>query len=312
MGAIEPFLVPLAFWTFLQRIVVQVMYEKSTRLQESMRMMGLSDAAYWASYFISDGVLLGLLLSFIGAILSAGGGLFAEASFGEIWGYLLVFCMSAVPFGFFLCAFFDTPQTSGQATLGLLLGFYIVYMVIFMGDLSTISLYNTQLICCFVPPLALQIGAGSFLKSYKDQGGMNLSEICGVMIADIFIYSILAWYFSQVWPSKVGIAKPFYFIISPSYWFPKRHAEAQLKASGDARSVGDNFSGDINMVDIMEKGVVRHVPTEKANEKRLGQPSVVVHKMRKTFGSQVSVNDLSFDMYENQIFALLGHNGAGK
>jgi hypothetical protein len=122
MGAIEPFLVPLAFWTFLQRIVVQVMYEKSTRLQESMRMMGLSDAAYWSSYFISDGILLGLLLSFIGAILSAGGGLFAEADFGTIWGYLWVFCMSAVPFGFFLSAFFDTPQTSGQATLGLLLG----------------------------------------------------------------------------------------------------------------------------------------------------------------------------------------------
>jgi hypothetical protein len=121
-GAVEPFLVPLAFWTFLQRIVVQVMYEKSSRLQESMRMMGLSDSAYWTSYFISDGLLLGVLLSFIGAILSAGGGLFNEANFGDIWGFLLVFCMSAVPFGFFLCSFFDTPQTSGQATLGLLLG----------------------------------------------------------------------------------------------------------------------------------------------------------------------------------------------
>jgi hypothetical protein len=30
--------------------------------------------------------------------------------------------------------------------------------------------------------------------------------------ADIFIYSFLAWYFSQVWPSAVGVPKPFYFI----------------------------------------------------------------------------------------------------
>ncbi len=88
---------------------------------------------------------------------------------------------------------------------------------------------SAQIICCFVPPLALQLGARSFLKSYE---GLPLSGICGIMVrnfvfaivafllhplnfsaflfqvADIFIYSILAWYFSQVWPSKVGVSKP--------------------------------------------------------------------------------------------------------
>ena len=54
------------------------------------------------------------------------------------------------------------------------------------------------------------------------------------------------------------------------------------------------------------------IPCEEANEALLGPPAVVVNKLRKTFGPQVSVNDLSFKMYENQIFALLGHNGAGK
>ena len=57
---------------------------------------------------------------------------------------------------------------------------------------------------------------------------------------------------------------------------------------------------------------VPSIPTEKVNESLLGAPAVVVNRLRKTFGSQVSVNDLSFSMYENQIFALLGHNGAGK
>lgn len=31
-----------------------------------------------------------------------------------------------------------------------------------------------------------------------------------------------------------------------------------------------------------------------------------------SYTQQVAVNNLSFDMYENQIFCLLGHNGAGK
>lgn len=54
------------------------------------------------------------------------------------------------------------------------------------------------------------------------------------------------------------------------------------------------------------------VPTEKVSERLLGAPTVVVDKLKKTFGENTVVNNLSFSMYENQIFALLGHNGAGK
>lgn len=51
---------------------------------------------------------------------------------------------------------------------------------------------------------------------------------------------------------------------------------------------------------------------EKVNEKVLGNPSIIVKNLKKTFGNFVAVDNLSFKMYENQIFALLGHNGAGK
>jgi hypothetical protein len=120
-GGIEQFFVPFAFWVFVQRIVVHIMFEKNTRLQESMRMMGLSDFSYWFGYFISDGVVLGFILSFTCTIFTVGG-LFNQASFGSILGLLFVFCLSAVPFAFFLTSFFDTPQTAGQATLAILVG----------------------------------------------------------------------------------------------------------------------------------------------------------------------------------------------
>ena len=54
------------------------------------------------------------------------------------------------------------------------------------------------------------------------------------------------------------------------------------------------------------------VPVENANEKLLGPATINVQHLSKTYGSTTVVNDLSFKMYENQIFALLGHNGAGK
>ena len=119
-------------------------------------------------------------------------------------------------------------------TLYMFTGFYVICISFFTADNLTIPYHTAQIICCFFPPFALQLGCSSFLKSYK---GISTSSICWIMVsaqtmqiyswfnwqskllflshslqvADIFIYTALAWYFSQVWPSKVGVAKPFYF-----------------------------------------------------------------------------------------------------
>lgn len=97
------------------------MYEKSTRLQETMKMMGLSDAAYWLSYFISDGILTGFLLSLLCMLFSTAG-LFNDGNLGKILGLLYCYTLAATSFSFFLCSFFDSTQTSSLATLGVLLG----------------------------------------------------------------------------------------------------------------------------------------------------------------------------------------------
>lgn len=215
-GGIEDYIVPLAFWVFIQKNVVNIMFEKSTRLQESMRMMGLSDTAYWVSYFISDGIVLGFLVTLFCCILSTYG-LFNQANFGAIFALLFLFCIASAPFGFFLCSFFDTPQTAGQATLGILLGiiyilfdsffflsltyfhnfFYILYnylglYVIYIAlELSTASV-ELQTFFSLIPPLALQIGCATFRGSYE---GLSLGSICGLLVffsifLKLFLFSI--------------------------------------------------------------------------------------------------------------------------
>lgn len=42
------------------------------------------------------------------------------------------------------------------------------------------------------------------------------------------------------------------------------------------------------------------------------QAGIQIRKLRKVFGSNAAVQNLSLNMYENQITVLLGHNGAGK
>ena len=44
----------------------------------------------------------------------------------------------------------------------------------------------------------------------------------------------------------------------------------------------------------------------------MNQPSVSVRNLTKSFSGRVVVDGLSFDVQKGQVFALLGHNGAGK
>ena len=167
------------------------MFEKSSRLQEAMRMMGLHDSAYWLSYFISDGIFLGGVLALLAAFTSIAG-IFNGASFIIIFGFYFFFSLSSVCFNFFIAAFFDTPQTTGQAILGILVGFYTIYLA--CDEIVRDSITLQHFICLF-PPLALQLACGSFKKSYQ---GINIGTIIGIMIIDIFLYAGLAWYFAQV------------------------------------------------------------------------------------------------------------------
>ena len=44
----------------------------------------------------------------------------------------------------------------------------------------------------------------------------------------------------------------------------------------------------------------------------MDEPSVSVRNLTKSFGNRKVVDDLSFDVQKGEVFALLGHNRAGK
>jgi ATPase subunit of ABC transporter with duplicated ATPase domains len=88
-----------------------------------------------------------------------------------------------------------------------------------------------------------------------------------------------------------------------SYWFPQKPSLSSTDCLADRTKIAaDDDAEAPNQV----------IYAEEVDEKLVGSPVVVVKNLRKSFGSNRAVNDLSFKLYENQIFALLGHNGAGK
>lgn len=53
-------------------------------------------------------------------------------------------------------------------------------------------------------------------------------------------------------------------------------------------------------------------PSEPLDTDSVSDPTISVHSLRKTYDKKLVVNHVRLDLHENQIFALLGHNGAGK
>jgi ATP-binding cassette subfamily A (ABC1) protein 3 len=283
-GAIEEYLIPFSTWVFVQKVTTTILYEKQNRLHESMLMMGMKEPAYWLSYIISEGFLVGFLSAFF-ATLVGQGTLYDDTIFFEPFAWLWLYFITIVVFIFFVCAFFDTPQTGGQAAFAVNIACYVIYLSINLSYESE----GLQGFLCVIPPIALQLLSGSYKKSYA---GISRGTICGILFLDIALYSFLAWYFNQVWPSKIGAKKNFLFLFDKSYWFPSRVDGSEAES---AAAPGD-----------------KDVPTETVNEKRAGAPTVRLDGLKKSFFGTPAVDSLSFSMYENQIFALLGHNGAGK
>ena len=75
-GSLETFAAPLMFIIAVQMTSVSLVMEKSTRLLESCRMMGMKELPYWLSFAIVDAGLQGFLLSFLMSSLGGIMGLF--------------------------------------------------------------------------------------------------------------------------------------------------------------------------------------------------------------------------------------------
>ena len=119
-GMVELFLIPFAFIIVLQLTASSIVSEKSLRLLEAMRMMGLRELPYWASYLLADGVIMNFLLSLWLSILAIAMGLFQEIgetnNFAALWAFLFCYSLALTTLAFVIAAVLDAPQTAGQVS----------------------------------------------------------------------------------------------------------------------------------------------------------------------------------------------------
>lgn len=117
-GSLELLFTPLALVMIMQNLVVVVVGEKSGRLLESMKIMSLREAVYWAGH-AAEALATAAVVAVFVASVAAAAGLFNGGSWPSIFALVLTFAAAASALGFCVAAVSDAPATGGQVALAL-------------------------------------------------------------------------------------------------------------------------------------------------------------------------------------------------
>ncbi|CAK9279363.1 unnamed protein product [Sphagnum jensenii] len=296
----------------LGMFVKALVEEKENRAKETMLIMGLKPWVFTMSWLITYLVVFFLISLMVTALLSFT--VFPRSDPSILFLLFFLFTLSLIPFGFFLSVFFSkaklaaivAPFVHFTAILPRYIFFQTSHAQAILGKSAT-SLLPPSAYTFGVDLVALYEGAGYGLRWVNImEDAFSMAWILFLLLVDSIVYAGLAWYLEQVLPSEYGAVQPPWFLFAPSYW----QGGVLGVAAGPSASyerLSDSIPGDEMVTMVQEEIEEPYLSTD-------GQlPAVRIEKLRKVFvGGKIAVDELTLDLFEGHITALLGHNGAGK
>lgn len=317
-GTILALLCPLylcfALTAAMQNVIVEIVSEKESKMKVVQEIYGLTSFMYWASwtgYFAVVSavaiVAICILLMFVAPLVGQANPLLFMLIFAA--AYIQHFELGAIA-----AVFFDkvSSATSVANVIGLITAAIAASMQGFLRGktravwyaasvLPTVAFYNGFAATVWLENNYVCDEAGHCSQglSFKNLWATELcpvakspcqdsmaifsaGEAIVMLLIDCALYGVLAWWLDNVWQGEFGAAKPLTFCLDPAFMCPRR-------SRAGARELGEP------LVDGSGRSV-----------------AMSIRGLRKVFGRKVAVDDVSLDFYGGEIFALLGHNGAGK
>ncbi|XP_071081907.1 phospholipid-transporting ATPase ABCA3-like [Haliotis cracherodii] len=286
-----------------------IVYEKEKKLKESMKLMGLSAAAHWMSWFLTVFIYIVLVMAvytlLCGISISANGPVLAQSDPSLLFVFLLCYGMSVVSFCFMISVFANKANV-GAAIAGILF-FFTYFPYFFLQSRYETMSRSEKLSASILLNMAMAYGA-NVIALYEGTGAgaqwnnftspatvddnYSLLDAMVMLLGDTLIHLVITWYVDNVRPGEFGVPKPWYFPFTGTYWCGA--GKVKVDASDVKHSDERHFEKEPNGLN----------------------PGVCIKNLSKVFGSgskkKVAVNGMNLNMYEGQISVLLGHNGAGK
>ncbi|KAK9987447.1 hypothetical protein SO802_032398 [Lithocarpus litseifolius] len=307
----------LGFLYPISRLISFSVFEKEQKIKEGLYMMGLKDGIFHLSWFITYALQFAISSGIITACTM--GSLFKYSDKSVVFVYFFVFGLSAIMLSFLISTFFTRAKTAVAVGTLSFLGAYFPYYTVNDQAIPMIL----KVLASLLSPTAFALGSINFADYERAHVGLRWSNIwrasSGVnflvcllmMLVDALLYCAIGLYLDKVLPRENGVRYPWNFIFSSSFWKNKSiaaHHASNLKATST-----DNKTS-LSRKDTFEPAV--EVISLDMKQQELDGRCIQIRNLHKVYatkkGNCCAVNSLQLTLYENQILALLGHNGAGK
>ncbi|XP_053425642.1 cholesterol transporter ABCA5 isoform X1 [Nycticebus coucang] len=302
-GVILIYLV-IAFSPFGYFLAIHIVAEKEKKIKEFLKIMGLHDTAFWLSWVLLYTSLI-FLMSLLMAVVATASLLFPQSSSIVIFLLFFLYGLSSVFFALMLTPLFKKSRHVGIVEFLVTVAFgFIGLLIILMESFpkSLVWLFSPFCQCTFLIGIAQVMYLEDFNKgalfSNLTEGPYPLIITIILLALDSIFYVLLAIYLDQVIPGEFGLRRSSLYFLKPSYWSKSKRNYKELSEG--------NVNGNISLNEIIEP----------VSSEFIGKEAIRINGIQKTYrkkGEHVeALRNLSFDIYEGQITALLGHSGTGK
>uniref|UniRef100_A0A8C4WZM9 ATP-binding cassette, sub-family A (ABC1), member 12 n=1 Tax=Eptatretus burgeri TaxID=7764 RepID=A0A8C4WZM9_EPTBU len=313
VGLSLPLMMILAWVLVIPYTVKCLVEEKEMQVKQYLQMMGVLPPSRFLTWLLTKSISIIFISCLLSAILKASQTLFNSDGL-IIFFLFLTFGLSNLSLSYLIASLHS------RASIAALTGCFI-YILSFFPYMSLTSI-NIKVpmwiegISCLLSPTALSY-AFKVIVHYEEVGvGIQwhnqyskiiladnyFSFFWWMLLIDSIIYFLLGWYIHNVFPGKFGLRKPWNFLFSSAYW--RGVCGIKFKQNID---ILPSFANNLITGDTLEKDLPK-------NQVPMNVVGVALQDVTKFYSKRncAALKNLSVEFFENQITALLGHNGAGK
>uniref|UniRef100_A0A9J8ARI4 Cholesterol transporter ABCA5 n=1 Tax=Cyprinus carpio carpio TaxID=630221 RepID=A0A9J8ARI4_CYPCA len=265
----------------------------------------------FAFFRLSWGLLYAALvttMSILMAVIATCTPLFSNSNFFVIFLLIFLYGISSIFFSFMLTPLFKKPKFASTvgSMLTVVFGCLSLFTVL-MRDFPQSAVW----LLCLLSPSAFSIGIAQVVYLEAQGDGAVFSSLGNgphalyvpmvMLFLDCILYLLLAIYLDQVLPGEFGTRRSVLYFLQPSYWSRRRKRYVEVSSV---------YEGEVNGTPVNDESVEAVSPEFRGKEViRICN----IHKIYREKDTKVeALRGLTFDIYEGQITALLGHSGAGK
>ena len=217
----------VAFLMPMRSNVASVVSEKELRLREGMRLLGVTDFSYWLSWVLTHGMeqtIISLCMSLFATIT------FPESDWHATFIVYLFLSMSLIPLAYVVSCFFQKTATAGPSVVLIFVCLMIPGMLVpvmqpyggygygYASFLSPSCVAFSGTILRRLEYCGLGLTWETFTKPVILDGSLSAASLCGDLMRNAVLYTLLFLYLDRILPDEAGRRLPFYFPLTKSYW----------------------------------------------------------------------------------------------